>query len=130
MSETLAAVQSATFASATAATAASYSPERRLAGPQLAAYLDRRAFAVISSTRPDGRPHATVISYQRDGADFWLPTVAGSVRERNVRAHPWLSLVVTEGDRGEHVVVIVEGPAEVVTPAAVPAPVRDRARAD
>lgn len=130
MSESLDAVQSATFAAATPATVASYPAECRLTGQQLAAYLDRRAFAVISSTRPDGRPHATVISYQRQDTTFWLPTVTGSVRERNVRAHPWVSLVVTEGDRGEHVVVIVEGPAEVVPPSGVPGPVWDQVSGD
>jgi hypothetical protein len=64
------------------------------------------------------------------GTTFWLPTVAGSVRERNVRAQPWLSLVVTEGDRGRHIAVLVEGPAEVVEPAAAPADVRAAAGGD
>jgi hypothetical protein len=62
-------------------------------------------------------------SYVRRGRDFWLPTVARSVRERNVRTEPWMTMTVTEGDRDSHVVV-VEGPAEVVALAAVPAEVR------
>jgi hypothetical protein len=63
-------------------------------------------------------------SYVRRGRDFWLPTVARSVRERNVRTEPWMTMTVTEGDRDSHVVVLVEGPAEVVALAAVPAEVR------
>jgi hypothetical protein len=63
-------------------------------------------------------------SYVRHGRDFWLPTVAGSVRERNLRAEPWITMTVTEGDRDSHVVVLLEGPAEVVALAAVPAEVR------
>jgi predicted pyridoxine 5'-phosphate oxidase superfamily flavin-nucleotide-binding protein len=118
------AVQQQTFAGATRATADSYPPERRLSAPQLAAYLDRRAFAVIGSRRPDGRPHAAMSSYVRRGRDFWLPTVAGSVRERNLRTEPWMTMTVTEGDRDKHVVVLLEGPAEVVALAAVPADVR------
>jgi len=94
MSEELGAVQEQTFAGATRATADSYPPERRLPARQLAAYLDRRAFAVIGSRRPDGRPHAAMSSYVRLGRDFWLPTVAGSVRERNLRAEPWLTMTV------------------------------------
>jgi hypothetical protein len=127
MSEELAAVQQQTFAAATRATARAYPPERRLSAGQLAGYVDRRAFAVIGSCRPDGRPHAAIASYVRQGRAFWLPTVAGSVRERNVRAQPWLTLTITEGDEGErdgHVAVLVEGTANIVAPADVPAEVR------
>jgi Pyridoxamine 5'-phosphate oxidase len=124
MSQELGALQDQTFARATSATAHSYPAEQRLSAQQLSHYLDRRAFAVIGSTRPDGRPHAAMSSYVRRGATFWLPTVAGSVRERNLRAQPRLTMTVTEGDRGEHVVVLMEGPADLVAPAEVPAEVR------
>lgn len=124
MSDELAALQDRSFARAAAATASSYPPERRLSGRQLADYLDRRAFAVIGSRRPDGRPHAAMSSYFRRGTAFWLPTVAGSVRERNLRGQPWLTLTVTEGDRDAHVAIIIEGPAEVVPLSQVPADVR------
>jgi len=87
-------VQEQTFAGATGATAGSYPPERRLSAGQLAGYLDRRAFAVIGSCRPDGRPHAAMSSYVRQGREFWLPTVGGSVRERNVRSQPWLTMTI------------------------------------
>ena len=130
MSELLGALQAETFAGATTATASSYPPERRLTAAQLASYLDRRAFAVVGSTRADGRPHAAMSSYIRRDTTFWLPTVAGSVRERNLRATPWLTMVITEGDRGEHVVVILEGPAELIAPAEVPGDVRSAARGD
>jgi Pyridoxamine 5'-phosphate oxidase len=123
MSEELAAVQEQTFAGATRATAGSYPPERRLSARQLAGYLDRRAFAVIGSCRPDGRPHAAMSAYICQGREFWLPTAGGSVRERNVRAQPWLTMTIAEGDRDSHVIVLVEGPASVVAPADVPAEV-------
>jgi pyridoxamine 5'-phosphate oxidase-like protein len=96
MSDELAAIQEQTFPTATKATADSYPPERRLTGHELAAYLDRRAFAVIGSCRPDGRPHAAISSYIRQGRQFWLPAVAGSVRERNTRTHLWLTMTITE----------------------------------
>jgi hypothetical protein len=127
MSEALAFLQDRTFARATTATALAYPPERRLTAAQLTGYLDRRAFAVVSSTRPDGRPHAAISSFVRRDATFWLPAVTGSVRERNVRGQPWLTLTITHGDRDEHVVVIAEGPAAVVRPADVPAGVRSQA---
>jgi general stress protein 26 len=124
VSESLEALQDQTFARATRATAGSFPLERRLSAAQLTAYLDRRAFAVIGSCRPDGRPHATMSSYVRRGTTFWLPTVAGSVRERNVRHQPWLTFTVTEGDHDAHVVVLIEGRATVVAVAGVPDDVR------
>lgn len=124
MSEALAALQDRSFARATVATVGSYPPERRLSGQQIAEYLDRRAFAVIGSTRPDGRPHAAMSSFIRRGTTMWLPTVAGSVRERNVRRQRWLTMTVTEGDRDAHIAVLIEGPAGVVPTGQVPADVR------
>jgi hypothetical protein len=123
----LGAVQDRSFARASAATAGSYPPPRRLSATQLGRYLDRRAFAVVSSARPDGRPHAAPSLFFRRGAEFWLPTVAGSVRERNVRAHPWLALTVTEGDHDEHVAVLIEGPAELLALQEAPDGFRARA---
>ena len=120
MDDELAAVQDQSFAQASAATARAYPPERRLAAAQLGSYLDRRAYAVVSSARADGRPHAAPSLFYRRGTEFWLPTVAGSARERNVRAHPWLALTVTEGDHSEHVAVLIEGPAEVLPPQEAP----------
>jgi hypothetical protein len=116
MNELLGGLQDRTFARATAATAISYPPERRLSAAQLASYLDRRAFAVVGSTRADGRPHAAMSIYIRRGTTFWLPTMTGSVRERNLRGTPWLTMVIAEGDHPVHIAVIAEGPAEVVAP--------------
>lgn len=124
MSEELSDLQDRSFARVGVTTAGAYPRDERLTGPQLAAYLDRRSFAVVGSVRRDGRPHAVVTSYTRRGTTFWMPTVEGAVRERNVREHPWLSLTVTEGDRGAHVVVLIEGPAEAVPQDEVPENVR------
>jgi Pyridoxamine 5'-phosphate oxidase len=133
MIDSLASLQDRTFARATGATTASFPLRHRLSGAQLARYLDRRAFAVVATARADGRPHATVCSYVRRETTFWLPTVAGAVRERNVRHQPWLSLVISQGDHGDqsqHVLVIIEGTGTVVPPAEVPPDVRARADGD
>jgi hypothetical protein len=130
MSEVLGDLQDRTFARATAATAVSYPPERRLSAQQLASYLDRRAFAVVGSARADGRPHAAMSIVIRRGTTFWLPTMAGSMRERNLRGTPWLTMVIAEGDHPVHIAVIAEGPAEVVPAAQVPADVRAAATGD
>jgi hypothetical protein len=117
-------LQDWTFERATPATGISYPPERRLNATQLASYLDRRAFAVVGSTRADGRPHAAMSVYVRRGTTFWMPTMAGSVRERHLRGTPWLTMVIAEADHPQHIAVIAEGPAHIVAPPDVPADVR------
>lgn len=113
-------IQDRTFAHATKATLRAYPQSRRLAGERLTGYLDGRSIGVISSTRPDGRPHSAPGTYIRRGATFWLPTLAATVRARNVGSAPWLVLVVAEGDGSEHIAVIVEGPGTVIPAAAAP----------
>lgn len=107
-------LQDGTFARATPATGRTYPPERRLTAEQLVRYLDRRTYAVIGTTRADGRPHASMSMYFRRGGTFWLPTVSATVRARNLRTQPWLTLVVAEAEDDDHVTVIVEGPAETL----------------
>ncbi|MEU4393210.1 pyridoxamine 5'-phosphate oxidase family protein [Kribbella sp. NPDC023855] len=93
----------------------SYPPERRMTGAQLAGYLQRRSYALASSTRPDGRAHAAPTLFTIHAEAFWLPTIGGAVRLRNVEANPWLALSVLEGEHDTHAAVLTEGPAEVLT---------------
>jgi hypothetical protein len=51
-------LQDASFSRAGPAVRKAYPPQRRMTGPQLASYLQRRTYALASSTRPDGRAHA------------------------------------------------------------------------
>lgn len=125
MSESIGDLQDLSFAQATPATNNSYPPERRLSAEQLASYLDRRKYAVVGSARKDGRPHAAMSLYYRRGTTFWLPTMAGSIRERNVGRTPWLTMVIAEQDDDRHIAVIAEGPTEVIDPADVPPEVRE-----
>jgi len=110
-------LQEASFGQAGQATRTAYPPERRLTGIQLAEYLGRRTYALASSTRPDGRAHAAPTLFSVYAEAFWLPTVGGAVRLRNVQAHPWLALSVLEGEHDNHAAVLTEGPAEVLTTA-------------
>lgn len=103
-----------TFAPATPATQRTYPPDRRLSADQLVGYLDGRTFAVIGTTRTDGRAHASMSMYFRRGATFWLPTVSATVRARNLRTQPWPTLVVPEAENDDHITVILEGPAETL----------------
>ncbi|MBV9096400.1 MAG: pyridoxamine 5'-phosphate oxidase family protein [Streptosporangiaceae bacterium] len=88
-----------------------------MTGPQLAGYLERRTYALASTTRPDGRAHAAPTLFSLYASAFWLPTVDGATRLANVRAHPWLALSIIEGEHHTHAAVLAEGPAEVLATA-------------
>jgi hypothetical protein len=118
-------LQDASFSRAGQAVRKAYPPQRRMTGPQLASYLQRRTYALASSTRPDGRAHAAPTLFCIYAEAFWLPTVSGAVRIGNVRAHPWLALSIVEGEHDTHAAVLTEGPGEVL--ATVPEDVRNTA---
>ena len=120
-------LQEASFSRAGPAMRRAYPPERRMTGSQLAEYLERRTYALASTTRPDGRAHAAPTLFSVWAEAFWLPTLGGAARLRNVRANPWLALSVTEGEHDTHAAVLAEGLAEVVE--TVPAHVRDTTEA-
>ena len=108
-------LQDASFHQAGPAVRKAYPPQRRMTGDQLASYLERRTYALASSTRPDGRAHAAPTLFSPYAEAFWLPTVENAARIANVRAHPWLALSILEGEHDMHAAVLIEGPAEVLT---------------
>ena len=108
-------LQDASFHQAGPAVRKAFPPQRRMTGDQLASYLQRRTYALASSTRPDGRAHAAPTLFSPYAEAFWLPTVKNAARIANVRAHPWLALSILEGEHDTHAAVLIEGPAEVLT---------------
>lgn len=80
----------------------------------VAEYLAQRRYLVVATVRKDGRPHAALSAFAFTGRRFWLPTMAGTARERNVRTRRYVSLVVAEGEDSDHKAVLTEGPAELV----------------
>ena len=126
MSHELADLQDESFARGNAAVRSSLTDERRMTGVELAAFLDSHRYAVVATTRPSGKPHAAMTSYLRAGTIFWLPTMTGTARWRNVQAQPWLSLVVTEGEGDQHAAVTIDGPAETVPLEAAPTDLLER----
>lgn len=64
----------------------------------------------ISTTRPDGRPHAVPVwGVWREGA-FFFGTGKRSQKERNLKNNPWLVVHLESGDE----VIIIEGRVERV----------------
>lgn len=99
MTNSLAELQEQTFGRATATTQGSYPPERRLTPEQLERYLERREYAVVGTSRPDGRPHASMSTFYVRGTSIWLPTLGKAVRVRNLRSCSWMTLVIPEDVR-------------------------------
>ncbi|MHB8731414.1 MAG: pyridoxamine 5'-phosphate oxidase family protein [bacterium] len=81
--------------------------------PRMAAFLDRKRYAVLATGRPDGRPHAAPIAFSVWRGAFWIATVRGA-RLRNLKSRPYASIVVMDGDvRPQHRTVIAEGPVTI-----------------
>jgi S-adenosylmethionine-dependent methyltransferase len=102
-------LQERSFGAATTATIASWPRERALGPADLDAFLERKRYAVLSTTRPDGRPHAAMVAFVLRDGSVWLPAVAGSARLRNLQHEPSGTLVVSEGEEESHLAVVVEG---------------------
>ncbi len=91
----------------------SYPISSAMDAPRLAEFLERKRYAVLATGRPDGRPHAAPVAFSVWAGAFWVATVAGA-RLRNLRARPYASIVITEGDvRTHHRAVVAEGPVEL-----------------
>lgn len=114
--ETLHRIQEASFARASEATRNAFPAERRMDGRTLQAFLARRRYAVLATTRPDGRPQAAPVGYALVGTRFVIASLPDAARVRNLREQPHASLVVEEGEGDAHGVVIVDGTARLVEP--------------
>ena len=93
-------LQDASFSRAGAVRKA-YPPERRMTGPQLAGYRARRTYALVSSTRPDGRPHAAPTLFSIYAEAFWLSTL-GSAGPARQRPGPSVARTVHHRGRARH----------------------------
>jgi Pyridoxamine 5'-phosphate oxidase len=93
----LAEIQRASYASGRGIKAA-WPEAEALDANGIADLLGRRRYCVLATARPDGRAHASPVAFVAGGGAFWFGTVDG-LRLRNLRATPWASLVVMEGER-------------------------------
>lgn len=80
---------------------------------------ERRSFlltghrtAKLATVRADGRPHIAPIWYDLDGEDMIFTTWETTVKGRNMREHPQVSLCVDD-DAPPFAFVIIEGIARI-----------------
>ena len=74
--------------------------------------LGRARTATLATVRADGRPHAAPVWYDLDGDTFVFMTGENTVKGRNLRRDPRLSLCIDEEEPPFHF-VLVEGTAEL-----------------
>lgn len=129
--DTLARIQEASFVRASEATRGAFPADRRMDGATLLSFLSRKRYAVLATTRPDGRPQAAPVGYALVGTKFVMASLPGAQRVRNLEYEPHASLVIDEDEGDRHGVVIVDGTTRLVQPLEVGlemrAPFRDEA---
>jgi hypothetical protein len=108
-------IQRRSYAAASLTVHASWPPEQAMDAAGIEAFLAEHRFATVATTRPNGRPQASPLSFVVHHACFWFALVAGQ-RLRNLRHVPYLALVISQGDGGSHRMLLAEGPV-VVHPA-------------
>lgn len=91
-----------------------------LSDPQqarIAARLEEEEYAYLTTVRPDGSPHTVPICFVWDGSVIYIFVHPGSVKCRNLRQNPHVSLAIFfHGLMGpENMTIVVEGEGELVT---------------
>lgn len=77
------------------------------------AFLRERPHAIIATIMADGRPQLTPNWFLWDGARFWLSTLTWTVKVKNARRDPRVTLCIDGPDRRTNYVQVF-GTAEVV----------------
>ena len=65
----------------------------------------------VSTTRPDGRPHAVPVWYVWQGRSVYFISGRQLQKSKNIAHQPWIIVHAGDGDD----VIILEGPADIVT---------------
>lgn len=82
--------------------------------------LERPLLASFATTLPNGTPQVTAVWFNYDGAHIHVNTAAGRLKDRAVRAKPYVALMVVDPEdpyryiqvRGPVVEITEEGAAE------------------
>ncbi len=111
--EGLARIQADSYAAASEALRSAWPPESAMDAAALGAFLAAQSFCVLATAGADARALARPVSFVLHGDAFWFATGAG-VRLRHLRRSPWVSLVISEGDRGAHRALVADGPVKLV----------------
>jgi PPOX class probable F420-dependent enzyme len=75
-------------------------------------FLRNPYYAVVTTVRPDGTPHSTVVWVDTDDGDVLFNTAEGRLKPQHMRADPNVSVAVVDPGNGYHSLV-VSGKAEL-----------------
>jgi PPOX class probable F420-dependent enzyme len=75
-------------------------------------FLRNPYYAVVTTVRPDGTPHSTVVWVDTDDGDVLFNTAEGRLKPQYMRADPNVSVAVVDPNNGYHSLV-VSGKAEL-----------------
>ena len=75
-------------------------------------FLKNPYYAVVTTLRPDGTPHQTVVWVDTDDGDVLINTAEGRAKPRYMRENPNVSVAVVNPANGYHSLV-VSGKAEL-----------------
>jgi PPOX class probable F420-dependent enzyme len=75
--------------------------------------VDGRNYAVLATVSADGSPQTSAMWVGRDGDELLFSTVAGRLKERNIRRDPRVSVTIMDSDDPEQYTEI-RGTATIV----------------
>jgi PPOX class probable F420-dependent enzyme len=78
------------------------------------ALLRQPIYGWVTTLRPDGSPHSTVVWLDVDGEEVTFNTAVGRAKERHIRRDPRVTVSVLDPNDGYHL-VSVSGTATVTT---------------
>ena len=104
----LLAIQDASYAVASSSLLESWPKAHAMDRGSLGSFLEAMSYCVLATTRPDRRPQASPVAFLTYRGAFWFASVPGA-RIRNLRAVPFASLVVLDGQASRHRALVAEG---------------------
>ena len=81
--------------------------------PEKETFLRTQIHAIVATLQPDGAPQLTPNWYWWDGERFWISTLDWTVKVRNLKRDPRVTLCIDSGKRFETYVQVF-GTAEVI----------------
>jgi PPOX class probable F420-dependent enzyme len=88
---------------------------KRMTNKEYHSFLrDRARTATLATVRADGRPHAAPVWFDLDGDTFVFTTGQDTVKGRNMRRDPRVTLCIDDDNPPFHF-VIIEGTAELTS---------------
>jgi nitroimidazol reductase NimA-like FMN-containing flavoprotein (pyridoxamine 5'-phosphate oxidase superfamily) len=106
--DALIAIQEVSYQQPGSGLASSWPRDSAMGPDELRSFLEQRRYCVLATSNREGRPLARPVAFSVHGGSFWFATVRGA-RLANLERRPWVSVVIEEGDSGNHRAVALDG---------------------